>query len=60
MTETKTSYVTAIDTLLKAPLPEETRTYKPVSHAELIELTLKSIDSAGFKRLGRPSKSLWA
>ena len=48
MTE-KTSYVTAIDTLLKAPLPEETRTYKPVSHAELIELTLNSIYGAGFK-----------
>ena len=49
MTESKTSYVTAVDTLLKTPLPEETRTYKPVSHAELIELTLKSIDGAGFK-----------
>lgn len=48
MTE-KTSYVTAIDTLLKAPLPEETRTYKPISHAELIELTLSSIHGAGFK-----------
>ncbi len=47
--ETKTSYITAIDTLLKAPLPEETRTYKPISHAELIELTLNSIHGAGFK-----------
>lgn len=49
MTETKTSYVTAKDILLTAPLPVETRTYKPVSHQQLVELTLKSIDDAGFK-----------
>jgi len=49
MTESKTSYVTAREILLAAPLPEETRTYKPVSHAQLIDLTLKSIDDAGFK-----------
>lgn len=49
MIETKTSYVTAKDILLTASLPEETRTYKPVSHQQLIDLTLKSIDDAGFK-----------
>lgn len=30
-------------------LPKETRTYKPVSHGQLIDLTLESIDAAGFK-----------
>lgn len=29
-------------------LPKETRTYKPVSHGQLIDLTLESIDKAGF------------
>jgi len=48
MIETKTSYVTAKDILLQAELPEETRTYKPVTHQQLIELTLESIHQAGF------------
>lgn len=30
-------------------LPKETRTYKPVSHGQLIDLTLESINAAGFK-----------
>lgn len=34
--------------LLAAPLPEQTKTYKPVSHAELMDLTLESIHQAGF------------
>ena len=37
------------DLLLSAPLPEQTRTYKPVSHEQLIDLTLKGIDDSGFK-----------
>ena len=48
MTE-KTSYYTAREIITAAALPTETRTYKPVSHASLIDLTLKSIDAAGFK-----------
>lgn len=48
MTE-KTSYYTAKDILLNATVPTETRTYKPVTHQQLIDLTLKSIDDAGFK-----------
>ena len=34
--------------LIGVPVPKETRTYKPVSHEELIDLTLSSIDSSGF------------
>lgn len=47
--ETKTSYITAKDMLLKAQLPQETKTYKPISHAELIDLTLGGIETSGFK-----------
>ena len=35
--------------LFAVPLPEETRTYKPVSHRSLAEATLKGIKDAGFK-----------
>lgn len=35
--------------LFSTPLPEETRTYKPVSHKELANVTLKAIKEAGFK-----------
>ena len=38
----------AKDLMLTAPVPKETRTYKPVSHQELIDLTLESIYQAGF------------
>ena len=34
--------------LIGAKLPKETRTYKPVSHLQLIDLTLNSIEKAGF------------
>ena len=37
------------DLLLSAPLPQQTRTYKPVSHEQLIDLTLKGIDDSGFR-----------
>lgn len=42
------TYNTPKNILLTAPLPVETRSYKPVSHAQLIDLTLESIDKAGF------------
>lgn len=35
--------------LFSTPTPEETRTYKPVSHKELAEATLKAISDAGFE-----------
>jgi hypothetical protein len=34
--------------MLAAPVPQETRTYKPVSHKELMDLTLESIYQSGF------------
>ena len=42
------TYNTAKGMLLAAPLPEQTKTYKPVSHEQLIDLTLESIHQAGF------------
>jgi len=45
--ETK-SYDVAKQILLSAEVPQQTRTYKPVSHAELIDLTLGGIEKAGF------------
>lgn len=47
--ETKKSYVTAKDMLLTAEIPQETKTYKPISHQQLIDLTLESIHQAGFE-----------
>lgn len=47
--ETKKSYLAAKDILLKAELPAETKTYKPVTHQQLMDLTLESIHSAGFE-----------
>lgn len=46
MTQKYESKATA---LMAVPLPKETRTYKPVSHRELMDLTLESIHQAGFK-----------
>ncbi len=34
--------------MLSAPLPQQTKTYKPVSHKELMDLTLESIYQSGF------------
>jgi len=31
------------------PIPQQTRTYKPISHEQLIDLTLESIGKAGFE-----------
>ena len=48
MTETKKSYVTAKSVLLQAEVPTETKTYKPISHQQLMDLTLESIGQSGF------------
>jgi hypothetical protein len=45
--ETKT-YNTTKELLITTPIPQQTRTYKPVSHNQLIDLTLNSIHQAGF------------
>lgn len=45
--ETKT-YNTSKNSLIATPIPMETRTYKPVTHEELINLTLESIHNSGF------------
>jgi hypothetical protein len=42
------TYLTTKDLLVHAAVPMATRTYKPVSHTQLIDLTLNSIDKAGF------------
>ena len=42
------TYTTTKDLLLKAELPTETKTYKPVTHAQLMDLTLESIYQSGF------------
>ena len=42
------NYNTARGMLLAAAVPQQTRTYKPVSHEELMNLTLESIHQAGF------------
>lgn len=43
------NYNSTKDILLKTELPQQTRTYKPISHAQLIDLTLESIHQAGFQ-----------
>jgi hypothetical protein len=42
------NYNTTKGLLLSAPIPVETKTYKPVSHKQLIDLTLESVYQAGF------------
>lgn len=44
----KKTYSTTKELLINAPVPQQTRTYKPVSHEQLIDLTLESIHQAGF------------
>jgi hypothetical protein len=41
-------YKTTKEYILAAEVPTKTRTYKPVSHQQLIDLTLNSIVSSGF------------
>jgi hypothetical protein len=42
------TYTTTKAVLLNAELPAQTRTYKPVTHQRLIDLTLESIYQSGF------------
>lgn len=35
--------------LINTPIPEQTRTYKPISHSQIIDTTLDTIDRSGFK-----------
>ena len=44
----KKTYSTSKQLLISAPIPAQTRTYKPVSHGQLIDLTLESIHQSGF------------
>tara|TARA_R110002153_G_scaffold246678_5_gene402582 strand:- start:1202 stop:1987 length:786 start_codon:yes stop_codon:yes gene_type:complete len=39
----------ALQTMLSVKVPEQTRTYKPVSHEELMNLTMESIHQSGYK-----------
>lgn len=48
LTEKKT-YNTTKQILLTAEYPRETRSYKPIYHNQLIDLTLEAIDKAGFQ-----------
>lgn len=50
------NYATTKSILLGAELPEQTSTYKPVSHKQLIDTTLESIHGAGFE-LGQETYS---
>lgn len=51
-------YKTTLQDLVAVKLPQQTNRYKPVSHAQLIDTTLNSIEQSGFK-LDRQSYS-WA
>lgn len=42
------SYSSTRDYLINTPLPVETRTYKPISHEQLMDLTLSGIARGGF------------
>jgi hypothetical protein len=42
------TYNSTKDVLLRAQVPQQTRTYKPITHQQLIDLTLESIQQAGF------------
>lgn len=42
------TYKTTKDLLVHTAIPLESRTYKPVSHSQLIDLTLEGISKAGF------------
>jgi len=41
-------YNTTRELLLSTPLPMQTSSYKPVSHGQLMDLTLNGIEKAGF------------
>jgi hypothetical protein len=41
-------YSVTRDELISTAIPQETRTYKPITHQQLIDLTLESVQSSGF------------
>ena len=43
------NFLTTKENLLLAPLPPQTSTYKPISHQQLIDLSLEGIHKAGFE-----------
>lgn len=43
------NYNTTKELLSRAEIPQQTKTYKPIEHQRLIDLTLESIGSAGFE-----------
>lgn len=45
----KITYAATKQELISVPLPIQTNTYKPISHAELMDLTLESIHQSGFE-----------
>ena len=47
MSTTRT-YNTTRGMIMAADVPQQTRTYKPITHSQLIDLTLNSIHGAGF------------
>lgn len=47
--ESNKTYNTTKELIMSATVPAQTRTYKPVSHSQLIDLTLGGIEKAGFK-----------
>ncbi len=47
--EQKATYNTTKELLLRTPLPQQTRTYKPVSHEQVINLTLEGLVKSGFE-----------
>jgi hypothetical protein len=42
------SYNTTKELLLSTTIPQETRTYKPITHQQLIDITMESIEQSGF------------
>jgi hypothetical protein len=45
----RADYKATRELLTNTPVPQQTRSYKPVSHEQLIDLTLESIYAAGFE-----------
>ena len=42
-------YNSTLQELVSVPIPEVTKSYKPISHGQLIDLTLDGIEKSGFK-----------
>lgn len=45
----KKTYEVTKQSLISTPIPEQTRTYKPIAHELLMDLTLNSLQTSGFK-----------